>query len=113
MSYKLNVAKKYDIAWDYNLSAFNHKSEELHYLLVSLGCNVGDDWEEFEVGRNEWNSTIEKLKNLDSLPSQEKQEISKRLKELDEGSAEEVARIMERYENAADPNEDSMLFSFF
>ena len=76
MGYRLHSASKYDVK--YSAGDFNHKCEEIHNLLSACGADyTGDSYDsEFEVSRRDWEKVIEKLKNLDSLPEEEKDEMA-------------------------------------
>ena len=75
MGYRLHSATKYEVK--YSTGDFNYQCEEIHNLLSACGAEyTGDcDDSEFEVSRDDWEKVIEKLKNLDSLPEEEKDEI--------------------------------------
>ena len=113
MGYRLHVATKYDVNYSIG-DAFNHKCEEFHDLLTACGASfTGDSYDdEFEVGRDEWNATIEKLKNLASLDDIERDRIQTALKWMDD-SVEEIVSAMEAFEHTADPNNNFLHLAFF
>lgn len=67
MGYRLHSASKYDVK--YSAGDFNHKCEEIHYLLSACGADYTGDYydSEFEVSRRDWEKVIEKLKTIATM----------------------------------------------
>ena len=114
MGYRLHVASKYDVRYG-KTEAFNHKCEEFHYLLEACGVEyTGDRYDDtFEVSRAEWtNGLIGKLKTLDSLPENERYEITECIKDL-KSTTDEVLKIAERIISEADPKRSYIVLSYW
>ena len=113
MGHRLHVASKYKV--EYALGdGFNYKVSEFHDLLASLGAvYTGDSWDDdFEVSKSDWQQAIDKLKTLDSLDIDERNDIESCLKELECNTAEVIGK-MEYYLQVAEPDSDYLHLSFF
>jgi hypothetical protein len=113
MSYRLHVAKKYEV--EYALGdAFNYKGEEFKGLLSACGAEyTGETWDsDFEVTKNDWEKIIDKLKHLYDLPEDEREEIKGAVDDL-ACSTDEVIHMLEYYLENADPENDYLHLSFF
>lgn len=113
MGNRLHVAKVYDVRYG-TTTGFNHKVEELHNLLSSLGVEyTGDSYDDdFEVSRDDWNKGIAKLENFDQLDPDDKYEIQESLKDLG-CDRNEVIQLFKEYEAEAETKSDFLEFSFF
>ena len=113
MGHRLHVASKYKV--EYALGdGFNYKVSEFHDLLASLGAEYsGDSWgDDFEVSKSDWQQAIDKLKTLDALDIDERNDIESYLKEL-ECNIDEVITKMEYYLRVAEPDSNYLHLSFF
>lgn len=113
MGHRLHVAKTYKV--EYALpDNFNYEVEEFHDLLDSLGINyTGESWDDnFDVYKSEWQTGIEKLKNLANLEAYEREEIEKALTKMNE-PLPEIIEFMELLYEKADPTHDYLVLSFF
>ena len=112
MGLRLYVAKKYEVEYG-DTCGFNWKVGELHNLLDVLNVYyTGEEWDDdFDVAKSDLRKGIEKLKNLNSLPETEREDIEDTLNEM-EYTAEEVIKLFEGYLAEADPNRDYLHFSF-
>ena len=112
MGYRLHSASKYDVK--YSAGDFNHKCEEIHNVLSACGADYTRDSydSEFEVSRRDWEKVIEKLKNLDSLPEEEKDEIMEAIGEM-QCTLENIIEGMEFLLKESDPNNDFLHLSYF
>ena len=102
MGFRLHVATTYNVQWG-NAVGFNHKVQEFHCLLDTCGCEYTG--EEFDVD-------FEVLKQLDSLPDDEAEEIEMRVKDLN-CTTDEVIDKMERLLTMSEPDCDYLHLSFF
>lgn len=113
MGYRLHCATKYETRYSTG-DAFNYKCEEFHNLLSACGANyTGESWDaEFEVTREEWNKVIGKLKTLDSLNEDERNEIMKAVNEM-EYDVNDIISSMEYFFEQADSNHDYLHLCYF
>ena len=112
MGFRLHVATTYNVQWG-NAVGFNHKVQEFHSLLDACGCEYSEEFDiDFEVQKQDWNRVIDKLKRLDSLPTDEAGEIEMRVKDLN-CTTDEVIDKMERLLNMGEPDSDYLHLSFF
>ncbi len=112
MGFRLHVATTYKVEWG-NAVGFNHKVQEFHSLLDACGCEYSGEYDvDFEVQKQDWNRVIDKLKRLDSLPTDEAGEIEMRVKDLN-CTTDEVIDKMERLLNMSEPDSDYLHLSFF
>jgi hypothetical protein len=88
--------------------------QEFHCLLDTCGCEyTGEEFDiDFEVLKQDWRRVIDKLKRLDSLPTDEAGEIEMRVKDLN-CTTDEVIDKMERLLNMGEPDSDYLHLSFF
>ena len=112
MGLRLYVAKKYEVEYG-DKCGFNWKVGELHNLLGALDVYyTGEEWDnEFAVPKSDLREGIEKLKNLDSLPEMERENIEDTLNEM-EYTADEVVKLFEGYLAEAEPKRDYLYFAF-
>ena len=113
MGHRLHVAKTYKV--EYALpDNFNYEVTEFHDLLASLGINyIGESWDDnFDVYKSEWQTGIEKLKNLANLEAYEREEIESALTKMNE-PLPEIIEFMELLYEKADPTHDYLVLSFF
>ena len=113
MGYRLHVARVYKV--EYALGdAFNYKCEEFHSLLSACDATyTGESWEsEFEVTKEDWLKVIDKLKNLNNLEEDERDEIRGSVDDL-ASTTNEVVSMMEYYLEHGDPDIDYLHLSFF
>ena len=112
MGFRLHVATTYNVQWG-NAVGFNHKVQEFHSLLDACGCEYSGEYDvDFEVLKDDWRHTIDKLKRLESLPDDEAEEIEMRVKDLN-CTTDEVIDKMERLLNMGEPDSDYLHLSFF
>lgn len=112
MGFRLHVATTYNVEWG-NAVGFNHKVQEFHSLLDACGCKYSGEYDvDFEVLKDDWRYTIDKLKRLDTLPNDEAGEIEMRVKDL-KCTTEEVIDKMERLLSMSEPDSDYLHLSFF
>ena len=103
MGYRLHVAKVYKV--EYALGdAFNYKCEEFHQFLMACGATfTGETWDsDFEVTKDDWKQTIDKLKHLYDLEDDEREEIHGAIEDLG-STTEEVVSMMNYYLTNSDP----------
>jgi hypothetical protein len=88
--------------------------EEFHSLLSACDATyTGESWEsEFEVTKEDWLKVIDKLKNLNNLEEDERDEIRGSVDDL-ASTTDEVVSMMEYYLENGDPNNDYLHLSFF
>ena len=112
MGYKLHCATKYDVK--YSHGDFNHKSEEVHELLDALKVDYsGEQYDsEFEVFRKDWQESIDKLKNLNSLPQDDQEDIMWVVKKM-QYTLEHIIDGMEYLLEESDPENDFLHLSYF
>lgn len=113
MGYRLHVARVYKV--EYALGdAFNYKSEEFHNLLSACGLEyTGDEYDsDFEVSKEEWRKAIDKLKHLNDLEDDKREEIKGAIDDL-ASTTDEVVSMMEYYLEHGDPDIDYLHLSFF
>ena len=113
MGFRLHCATTYKVEWG-NAIGFNHKIQEFHDLLDSCGCGYsGEEFDiDFEVLKDDWSHTIDKLKRLDTLPDDEAGEIEMRVKDL-QCTTDEVIDKMERLLSMGEPDSDYLHLRFF
>ena len=113
MGFRLHCATTYKVEWG-NAIGFNHKVQEFHNLLDSCCCEYsGEEFDiDFEVLKQDWRRVIDKLKRLDTLPTDEAEEIEMRVKDLN-CTTEEVIDKMERLLSMGEPDSDYLHLSFF
>ena len=112
MGFRLHVATTYNVQWG-NAVGFNHKVQGFHSLLDACGCEYSGEYDvDFEVQKDDWRHTIDKLKRLDSLPTDEAGEIEMRVKDLN-CTTDEVIDKMERLLSMSEPDSDYLHLSFF
>ena len=112
MGFRLHVATTYNVQWG-NAVGFNHKVQEFHSLLDACGCEYSGEFDiDFEVLKDDWRHTIDKLKRLDTLSDNEAREIEMRVKDLN-CTTEEVIDKMERLLSMSEPDSDYLHLSFF
>jgi hypothetical protein len=113
MGNRLHVCSAYKVEYA-SIEAFNYKISEFHSLLTALSVDyTGEAWDEdFEILKEDWIKGLEKLKNLDQLPEEERECINDKLKELGY-ELPEVIGLFEQYYNEAEPGYDWLEFSFF
>lgn len=114
MGYRLHVARKYDVEYG-RTEAFNYKCEEFHNLLSACGAKyTGESCDElFEVTRADWtNNLIGKLKRLDKLEEEEREEILDAISTL-KTTPEEIVRVAEKLIAEADPNHNYLVLNYF
>ncbi|MBQ3363031.1 MAG: hypothetical protein IJG42_03660 [Muribaculaceae bacterium] len=112
MGFRLHVATTYKVEWG-NAVGFNHKVQEFHSLLDACGCEYSGEYDvDFEVLKDDWRHTIDKLKRLDTLPDDEAGEIEERVKDL-QCTTDEVIDKMERLLSMSEPDSDYLHLSFF
>lgn len=113
MGYRLHVARVYKV--EYALGdAFSYKSEEFHNLLSACGLEyTGDEYDsDFEVQKDEWRKAIDKLKHLNDLEDDKREEIRGAIDDL-ASTTDEVVSMMEYYLENGDPDIDYLHLSFF
>lgn len=113
MSYRLHVAKKYEV--EYALGdAFNYKCSEFHNLLSACGAEyTGEEWDaDFEVSKDNWKKVIDKLKHLYDLDEDTRDEIKGAIDDLG-STTDEVIQMLEYFLEHSDPNNDVLNLSFF
>ena len=112
MGYRLHSASKYDVK--YSAGDFNHKCEEIHNLLSACGADYTRDSydSEFEVSRRDWEKVIEKLKNLDSLPEEEKDEVMEAVENM-KCTLKNIIEGLEYLLKESGPNNDFLHLSYF
>ena len=83
-------------------------------MLDSCGCDYsGEEFDvDFDVLKDDWRHTIDKLKRLDTLPDDEAGEIEERVKDLN-CTTDEVIDKMERLLSMSEPDSDYLHLSFF
>ena len=88
--------------------------QEFHGLLDTCGCEyTGEEFDiDFEVLKQDWRHVIDKLKRLDTLPTDEAGEIEMRVKDLN-CTTDEVIDKMERLLSMSEPDCDYLHLSFF
>ena len=93
---------------------FAHTQQAFHLVDHLLGCTVQvfNTHIDFEVLKDDWSHTIDKLKRLDTLPDDEAGEIEMRVKDL-QCTTEEVIDKMERLLTMGEPDSDYLHLSFF
>ena len=112
MGFRLHVATTYNVQWG-NAVGFNHKVQEFHSLLDACGCEYSGEYDvDFEVLKDDWRHTIDKLKKLNTPPDDEAREIEMRVKDLN-CTTDEVIDKMERLLNMGEPDSDYLHLSFF
>ena len=112
MGFRLHVATTYNVQWG-NAVGFNHKVQEFHSLLDACGCEYSGEYDvDFEVLKDDWRHTIDKLKKLNTLPDDEAGEIEVRVKDLN-CTTDEVIDKMERLLTMGEPDSDYLHLSFF
>ena len=113
MGFRLHCATIYKVEWG-NAIGFNHKVQEFHNLLDSCCCDYsGEEFDiDFEVLKDDWRHTIDKLKRLDTLPNDEAGEIEMRVNDLN-CTTDEVIDKMERLLTMSEPDSDYLHLSFF
>lgn len=113
MGFRLHCATTYRVAWG-NAIGFNHKVQEFYNLLDACGCGYSNEEfdVDFEVLKDDWRHTIDKLKKLNTLPDDEAGEIEMRVKDLN-CTTDEVIDKMERLLNMGEPDSDYLHLSFF
>ena len=113
MGFRLHCATTYHVEWG-NAIGFNHKVQEFHNLLDACGCGYSNEEfdVDFEVLKDDWRHTIDKLKKLNTLPNDEAGEIEMRVKDL-QCTTEDVIDKMERLLSMSEPDSDYLHLSFF
>ena len=113
MGFRLHVATTYNVEWS-NAVGFNHKIQEFYGLLDTCGCEyTNEEFDvDFEVLKQDWRRVIDKLKELDTLPDDEAEEIEMRVKDL-QCTTDEVIDKMERLLSMGEPDSDYLHLSFF
>ena len=112
MGFRLHCATTYRVEWG-NAVGFNHKVQEFHSLLDACGCEYSGEYDvDFEVLKDDWRHTIDKLKKLNTLPDDEAGEIEVRVKDLN-CTTDEVIDKMERLLTMGEPDSDYLHLSFF
>lgn len=113
MGYRLHCATKYEAKYSTS-DAFNYKCEEFHNLLMACGADyTGESWDpEFEVTREEWVKAIDKLKALNTLDENERNEIMEAVNEM-EYEVNDIISSMEYFLEQADPNNDYLHLCYF
>jgi hypothetical protein len=113
MGYRLHCATKYEAKYSTG-DAFNYKCEEFHNLLMVCGADyTGESWDsEFEVTREEWVKAIDKLKALNTLDENERNEIMEAVNEM-EYEVNDIISSMEYFLEQADPNNDYLHLCYF
>ena len=113
MGYKLHVAKKYHVEYA-DITGFNNYVDEFHSLLRYCGAYyTGESYDmEFEVEKSDWMEVIRKLKNLDSLSREERDDIISCLESMN-CTKEDTVRIMEKMLEMSEPNEYYLHLQFF
>lgn len=113
MGNRLHVAKKYDVQYA-SIEHFNWQCEPFHYLLDALQVEYTNDQYEynFEVAKEDWYAGMEKLRTLNELEPEEREEILEHIRALGL-TAQECYSIFSEYYDASDPDNAYMYFSFF
>lgn len=113
MGYRLHVARVYRV--EYALGdAFNYKCEEFHRLLMACeAVYTGETWDsEFEVSKDDWKQTIDKLNHLNDLEDDERKEIQEAIEKLG-STTDEVVSMMIYYLDNSDPTLDYLHLCYF
>lgn len=112
MGYRLHSATKYEVK--YSAGDFNNQCEEFHNLLSACEADyTGDCYDsEFEVSISDWKKVIEKLRNIDSLPEEDRDKITEAVKAM-RYTVENIVEGMEYLLKESDPNNDYLHLSYF
>ncbi len=113
MGNRLHIARKHIVEYD-SMGYFNWQTSEFHNFLTCLNievcgsdrCSDPEPWD-FEISKDDW---IEGIRKLKEEPTDD--ELKDAIQALDY-SQTEMVEIMEKYLDAADPNNDYLYFSFF